>query len=257
MFDDIHRPKLLKSIPTLLVRALPSIYYYSEFIDQNVSDKAHQLFQTNLIFLSKAVEVFGEHLQNKEFQTLSVAITKLKTLPPGKILSDFEKTTITLSQLCADHKTELRQVLKDQKAALNDLYQQTIKKIQVLVVDNNNEPKKAEKLAAKLSNSCYYSVDLATYNSSGYPQKVIQADFVLFASTQPPHIHDAVNSLKSYHRPGMAVAHIEKEGTANKQAIRHGAQLQKIGFQVLFKIFSPIRLFTNIDKNFMKFHLQQ
>jgi len=106
-----------------------------------------------------------------------------------------------------------------------------------------------------LKNFCYYEADKASIHAYNYPEKLVKSDFIFYASTHPASIHSDIKSLKTYQKPGLAIAYIEKEGVADRQAIRHGAQLQKSGFPVLYKVFTPIRLFTSVDKLYMKYHL--
>ena len=79
---------------------------------------------------------------------------------------------------------------------------------------------------------------------------------VLFYSIASPEIHNQVRSLETFHKPGLALAKIEGNGSPDKEIIRHGAQLMKMGFCVLFKMFTPLRLFTTIDKTFIAFNMQ-
>jgi hypothetical protein len=93
--------------------------------------------------------------------------------------------------------------------------------------------------------------------SYDYSSKLIASDFVLFYCISSPEIHKQVNSLTTYHIPGLAMMHFDKDVAFNQEAIRHGAQLAKIGFCVLYKMFTPIRLFTTIDKTYLQYNLQK
>ena len=49
----------------------------------------------------------------------------------------------------------------------------------------------------------------------------------------------------------MAV--LKKDKKFDQQTLRNGAWLERKGHEVLYKIFTPLRLFTTVDKIYMKF----
>jgi hypothetical protein len=127
--------------------------------------------------------------------------------------------------------------------------------LQIVLIEYTGGKENVSALRNTLQNFCYYKVVTEKPDSYNYGSTLLQSDFGMFTSTFPSRIHDDVKSLKSYRRPGLAVAYLNEEEERNTQSIRHGSQLHKTGFPVLFKIFTPIRLFTSIDKEYMKFNL--
>jgi hypothetical protein len=257
MYDDIRKPRLLKDIPMVFIRALPPIYYFGKFVDSSIPKKVKELFNSNVVYLSKAMKEAGQKLKSEKLTAISKSISELNSLPSAEILKHLEKATVSLSQFCSEHRDEIRKYIKDVRSSLIDSYNNTVTKLNILLIDNNNEPQQVEKLSATLKNYCYYTVDTISSAVSDYSIQMIKSDFVIFASTHPPQIHDDIKNLQTYNKPGFALARIEKDGEVDKQAVRHGSQLINIGVEVLFKIFTPIRLYTNIDKTYMKFHLQK
>ena len=49
------------------------------------------------------------------------------------------------------------------------------------------------------------------------------------------------------------MADLKNDKKVDQQTIRNSAWLQNKGYDVLYKIFTPIRLFSNIDKIYLKF----
>jgi hypothetical protein len=255
MYDEIRKPRLLKDIPLLLIRGLSPVYYYCRFADHQNPEKAEQIFLTHLNFVASQLRFLGEELKNKDLCEQTTRLRMLENMPQKNRLSELEDITQKLSQTVSGIRTEVEKVFKTQKANFIDIYNQEVKKLKVLVVDNNREPERVAKLESTLQKFCYYEADKVSIHAYNYPEKLVKSDFVFYASTHPASIHSDIKSLKTYQKPGLAIAYIEKEGVPDRQAIRHGAQLQKSGFAVLYKVFTPIRLFTSVDKLYMKYHL--
>jgi len=256
MYEDIRRPTLLKPIPLLFIRSLSTIYYFSKFVQNGSPDKPKQLFTSNVDFLSESIGKLGNRLSQKTFLQTAEDLTALNSSPHNAIQDRLEKITIQLSEQCEKALPQTEQAYKELKMALIDLYKDSVQKVGVLVIDNNNEPQRVEKIVNTLKNFCFFDTDNVCYPSAEYSGKLTDTDFAFFTSTRPPQIHDLVKSLKTYRKPGLAITYIDKEDRLDEQAIRHGSQLQRSGFYVLYKVFTPIRLFTSIDKVYMKYHLQ-
>ncbi len=255
MYDDIKKPQLLKNIPMVFIRALPALYYYSRYAKNNMPEKPKQIFQSHLEYLSDALSLLKANIELSEIDEIINDVNSYKTIKYNNRLAFLETITIKLSKFFNQHKQELKPVVLNLRNPLIDLYNQNIVKIRVLLIDNNNEPEKIKKLQTTLQTYCNYETEQVSISSKDYANKILDADFVLYASTYPPEIHEQVKDLLDFQRPGLAVAFIDKAGQVDQQAIRHGAQLLKTGFPVLFKVFTPIRLFTSIDKIYMIYHL--
>lgn len=256
MYEEIRKPKLLKDVPSILIRPLPSIYYYSNYANIDIPEESHNFFVANVNYLSMAIKKLGDKIKIKKFSDISNSVTLLSARTKDNLRDDLEKATIELAQLCTKHRTVLRHNMVHFKTELNKLYKEIVPSLQILVVDSNGQSERVSKLTKMLSGFCLYDVDQTTFLAGDYPKKQIISDFVVFTSTSSPEIHDHVKSLQTYQKPGLAIVHLEKDTNVDKQSIRHGSQLLKIGFPVLFKIFTPIRLYTTIDKTYMRFHLK-
>jgi hypothetical protein len=256
MYEEIRKPKLLKDIPSILIRPLPSIYYYSNYANIDIPQELHNFFVANVNYLSMAIKKLGGKLKIREFNEISNSVQVLSAQSKDKMQAYLEKTTIELAQLCTEHRSTLRHDMVHFKTELNKLYKEIVPSLKILVVDSNGQSEKVSKLTKMLSGFCLYDADQTSFSAGDYPKKQIISDFVVFTSVSSPEIHDHVKSLQTYQKPGLAIVHIEKDADSDKQSIRHGSQLLKIGFPVLFKIFTPIRLYTTIDKNYMRFHLK-
>lgn len=255
MYEDIRKPDILRNIPLLLIRGLSPVYYFCRFINNHSTEKAENIYLGHLNFVASLVRRMGEELKSKELCQLATRLTMLENIADTSQIKELEKITSSLSEVCTKKRTPIEQMFRNKKSEFVNLYHQNIEKLKVLLVDNNNEPERVNKIASLLQNFCYYELDTSRHNAYNYSKKLIENDFIFFASTHPATIHDLFKSLNTYKKPGLAVAYIEKDGKVDRQAIRHGAQLQKVGFQVLYKVFTPIRLFTSIDKIYMKYQL--
>jgi hypothetical protein len=255
MYDEIRKPKLLKDVPLTLIRPLPTIYYANKFAIQEVPKNIKQLYDSNIEFLEQALKIISTVLKNVKFNKLADQALGLKTTPSPAHLDKIQEFNINLAELCSATKADIRKQINEIKMQLTKAYPSLVNTIHVLVIDNSLGKQNIEKVKSALKNFCHYKVDDTQPNSSDILTKMINTDFVLFYSTFSPEIHQQVKSLETYHIPGLAVVQFEKDEILDKEAIRHGSQLMKIGFPVLFKMFTPIRLFTTIDKTHLSYHL--
>ena len=76
MYDDIRKPNLLKNIPLVFIRALPSMYYFSKFSNSNIPDNARNLFQTNVEYLTMALRLLSKEIKDSEFEKLAKKYNK-------------------------------------------------------------------------------------------------------------------------------------------------------------------------------------
>ncbi len=252
MYEDIRKPRLLQHIPLLLIRPLPIIYYYCRHAQKNEPTPLREIYRSHVHYLSEALDRFAQQAQIGELKEVARSVAALIRVAEQKRL---EEITVALSRICNRHQSEIRQALQALRPALVTLYRERTRKIRVLAVDVNNEPERIEKLLNTLTRYCYYPCDRCGPSGKEFPLRMVETDFVLFTSTFPPQIHSLVESLKTYRKPGLALATIDLEMQAEKQSLRHGAQLQRIGFPVIYKTFTPIRLFTSIDKAYVQYHL--
>ena len=253
MFDQIQKPRLLKDVPLILIRALPSIYYYTNKENGTAPDKVNELFTGSIKFLAESLNVIGSQLKNSELEKIASDFQALKTKSADRV-SKLNKTTARLAAACGKDRQQIRTLLRELKSSLTDSYKKSVNPLNVLIVKNDANPESLEKLANILHNFCYYNAELIDWQVPDLTASVLASDFVIFGSTQPSDIHDQVEAVKAYKRPALAAAFLKKDVV---QSLRHGAQLAKRGFPVLYKVFTPIRLFTSIDKIYITYHLEQ
>lgn len=257
MYEEIRKPKLLKDVPTTLIRALPTLYYTNKYTHSNANERVRELYDSNVIFLNQALKIIGKQLENKEFSSLADKALGLKGAPSAELFNETQDFSVKLADLCIKRREELRKNYQEIKSQLSSLYPSLVNTLNVLVIDNSCGKQDITKIIGNLKNLCYYHVEQTEPVSSEFTTKLIDSDFALFYSISSPDIHKQVNSLENYHMPGLAMMQIDKNAALDKEAIRHGSQLMKIGFCVLYKMFTPIRLFTTIDKTYLQYNLQR
>lgn len=255
MYEEIRKPKLLKDVPIALIRALPTLYYTNKFANTDTNKRILDLYQSNVRYLNQALDNIGQQLGNNEFQALAKHVLELESPPSAQIFEKTQAYSIKLAELCSSNRDEIRKNSYEIKSQLASLYTSLVNTIKVLVIDNTCGKEDISKIIGILKNLCHYHVDQTEPSASDITTKLIDADFSLFYSIASPDIHHQVHSLQTYHMPGLAMMQMSKNVSIDKEAIRHGSQLIKSGFGVLFKMFTPIRLFTSIDKTYLTFHL--
>ncbi len=257
MYEEIRKPKLLKDVPTTLIRALPTLYYTNKYTHSDTNERVQELYDSNVMFLNQALKIIGNQLENKEFSSLADNALGLKSTPSAELFNETQDFSVKLADLCTKTREALRKNNLEIKSQLATLYPSLVNTLNVLVIDNSCGKQDITKIIGTLKNLCYYHVDQTEPVSSEFTTKLIDSDFALFYSISSPNIHKQVNSLNTYHRPGLAMMQIDKDVAIDKEAIRHGSQLMKVGFCVLYKMFTPIRLFTTIDKTYLQYNLQE
>jgi len=257
MYEEIRKPKLLKDVPTTLIRALPTLYYSNKFANPNLNERIQELYDSNVTFINQALKIIGNQLKKKEFTTLGEQALGLKGTPSAKLFKETQDFSEKLAILCTTNREDLRKNNQEIKTELTTLYPSLVDTINVLLIDNSCGKEDITKVFGTLKNLCYYHVNQTQPESEDLSAKLLTSDFALFYCISSPDIHKQVHSLTNYHVPGLAMMHIDKDVAINQEAIRHGAQLMKIGFCVLYKMFTPIRLFTTIDKTYLHYNLQE
>ncbi|GAB4366964.1 MAG: hypothetical protein Kow0042_07210 [Calditrichia bacterium] len=255
MYEDIRKPTMLKHVPMVFIRALPVIYYYGKFAKEQIPDKARSLFATHLEYLVTALRMVGEQLKNSDFIQLADGFKQCELKPIPELLGEVETQTLRLSELCTANPNEIQNVVKTLRESILNWYLENVNRLSVLVTDIQSKSAATDKIISQLKNFCYYNVEQTLADSLEYPKKLVDHDFILFTSIDSPKIHELVQSLKAYRKPGLALAQVKKGEEIDNQIIRHGAQLMRNNFQVLFKVFTPIRLFTTVDKIYMHHQL--
>ena len=250
MYENIRKPGLLKNIPLLIIRALPSLYYYGKFGNKCNNSGCEQLYLQNLNYLKYALKLMNNQMSvNSLDQTIKI-LDHLDTNQNQEILSVIEHLTTNLSDYCNVNIQECRNFYKENKQKLIDLYRDTVSPLHVLVTDTQTD----QRLPHLLCDVCYYDVQHARINSDDFSTMLGTNDFIILTNLNSSDIHSQIEQINSFQKPAMVVTEIDDSTLQNKIAIRHAMQLIRRGLPVIFKIFTPIRLFTSVEKTFFKYH---
>jgi hypothetical protein len=255
----IERPNIIKGLPTALVRPLPTIYYYGRYGSTAVSDEAQVRYRQNVDYLSTTTGLIASLLHHQEVAGVTSDISTLQSVEPAKVEDMIYEITRRLSRFCLEHKDAFKALLDGEtglKKRWLRLYAEKVQPTTTLLVDNASEPDWVDRLASTLSNSCHYDVMTSRVGGGTFSEHILRCDFVIFASATPQSIHTDVEYLNAYKKPGLILAPIKKDKKLDQQTVRNGAWLKSRGFDLLYKTFSPLRLFTTIDKIFIRFLLQ-
>ncbi len=255
----VQRPNIVRGIPLLLVRALPTIYYYGRFAGAAPKMEAKSYFEQYVHYLVEAIELMARNLEDPSLSDAARQAGQLATIAPSQIEAGLFQLSRTLSGIFSAKKELTREKYESPggaKEQLAKLFCSSVPRPRIAVVDTNNELEWVEKLCATLKESCHYEVEKTYPSSERYADDILRCDFVLFASAAPQRIHEDVLTLKNYQRPGLVLGQLTKDAKLDQQTIRNGAWLRSRGYDVIFKLFSPLRLFTSIDKIYVRFITQ-
>ena len=178
MYENIRKPGLLKNIPILFIRALPSLYYYSKFGIKFKHDGCRQLFMQNLEYLMCAMELINKQINNEQLdQTINI-LDQLRTIRHQDIIPTVERFTINLSDYCNKNIQECRNFYKENKQKLIDLYRNKVIPLHILITDIQTD----QKLPHLLSDFCYYDIQHAFMDKEDYTDKL--STLMLFTNRQ-------------------------------------------------------------------------
>lgn len=255
----IREPNIVKGIPALIVRVLPILYYYGRFAPEKVPLKPLSIYHNHVKYLKKSLKEMTNLVKDERLIQLQTEIDSLKKLTSDQIEAKVYDFTRSLSEICLTNSDALKHGMDGSdglKKSLLDLFCDIIQKTKVLIIDNSDQPDWVENLGNKLAAICYYDVTKTRMGVEQFSDKLVNNDFVVFASATPQTIHEDVEILKTYKKPGLVLGSIQKDIKLDQQTIRNGSWLRNRGYDVLFKLFSPIRLFTTIDKIYIRYLLQ-
>ncbi len=251
MYEEVRRPGMLKSIPLLYIRALPALYYYGKYCQDSDFPRGRILFQQNLDYLIKAIDLLAGHGMQSHVLQLQALVEEVAKSPGHKIGNAVEQLTIALSEFCTEHKETCHTFYQANKKVLIDIYRNSVTPLHVLSGDQ--EP--PTKLPHLLCDYCYYDVTQASSKSENYSDLISENDFIVLTDLASSEIHREIERIDAFHKPAMVVSMSDAKNSESKTTIRHAMQLIRTGFPVIFKILTPIRLFTTVEKTFYKYHM--
>jgi len=255
----VRKPNIVKGIPMLMVRAMPTIFYYGRYAGQHISDQAKSYFHTHIQFLNQSINKMASILEDSELEVVSTQVESLTKIPPAKIEENVYKISRNLSAIFSIKKDLVRKKYEGEdgvKQSLVELYRSVAKRPKITIVDTSNEFDWIDKLSTTLTDSCYYDTLQTRALAENYTENILASDFILFSSATPQRIHEDVECLKSFKKPGLILGQLKKDEKLDQQTMRNGSWLKSRGYDVLFKLFSPLRLFTSIDKINIRYLLQ-
>ncbi len=255
----VRKPNIVRGIPMLLVRSLPTIFYYGGYAGQKISDSAKSYFESHVEYLIQGIKKMASVLNDKELESVIDQVEVLLKIQPVQIEEQVYLISRNLSAIFSAQKDRVKEKYDGEngvKEFLVELYCSTARRPRIAVVDTNNELDWVDKLSDTLTTSCYYDTIKTRPLAENFADIILQSDFVLFASATPQRIHEDVECLKDYKKPGLILGTLKKDEKFDQQTIRNGSWLRSRGYDVLFKLFSPMRLFTSIDKINIRFLLQ-
>ncbi|MDZ7330869.1 MAG: hypothetical protein ONB31_02700 [candidate division KSB1 bacterium] len=256
----VQRPNIVRGIPMLLVRAMPTILYYGRYSGLQPKKDVKSYFEQYVHYLAQAIELMGQAMEDPSLSGTAEQAHQLKMIATNQIESALFQLSRTLSGIFSTKKELTREKYESPggaKEQLARLFCSSVSRPRIAVVDTNNELEWVEKLCLTLRESCLYEAHKTYSNSEHYTDDILGSDFILFASAAPQHIHEDVQALKNYQRPGLVLGQLTKNEKVDQQTIRNGAWLRGRGYDVIFKLFSPLRLFTSIDKIYVRFLAQR
>jgi hypothetical protein len=252
MYENIRKPGLLRDIPLLFIRALPALYYHGRYAVNQDFPKGQKLYQQNINYLTRAIALMKGQLPYKKLVVLDNILKNLKEISNDQILKQVEQLTLALSDLCSENSEHCRKFYKENKQQLINLYRDSVSPLRILT--KNTLP--GEKLCHLLNEFCHYDVTHTSLDQDDFPDQLTANDFVVLCGLSSSDIHKDIDQIDAFHKPALVVSTSQQTDPNDKIALRHAMQLMRTGVPVIFKILTPIRLFTSIEKTYFKYHSQ-
>lgn len=256
MYGDIKKPFLLKDIPSVLLRSLPAIYYFSKYFNHATPYKTKTLFKTNAMFLSNALNYLSEKWNADELKHFGDTICKMSLKPYKMLIDGLENEIIKFAEFCSSNRQLIKEDFGEVENRLYKLYQESVTKLQIFLFNPNGDHSTFDQVERNLYNFCDYNVLSSNPSKNHFSDNMLNSDFVVFVSIYDKRILDDIKYIDTYSRPCLALGPGNFDQIKFQEASKNSDQLLKKGIKVIYKMYSPIRLYTTIDKLYLKYHLR-
>ena len=118
MYDELRKPKLLKHVPMIIIRALPSIYYYSKFANSNDKQTPKMIFCEHINYLKKSLLFISENLAKDLFAEVIRNFENLKDSSLNDRLSTCEESINHMAAVFSENYTGIKPQLTTIKQKL-------------------------------------------------------------------------------------------------------------------------------------------
>jgi hypothetical protein len=88
-----------------------------------------------------------------------------------------------------------------------------------------------------------------------FSDNMLNSDIVVFLSIYDSRIIEDIKYVDIYSRPGLALGAGNFDNVKTQQVEKNSVELLRKGIKVIYKMYSPIRLYTTIDKLYLAYHL--
>ena len=201
-----------------------------------------------MVYISKRLDIH-------QIKDISRTTYKLKKDNADQYKLHYTSAIEKLACVCECHLDKLKKFLKAEKSKFDEIFNKNIIKLNLALVNTQNDEQVHKKISSILKNNCNYNLESTAPNDSKYSELVMNSDLVILESTFKPEIHQLMTSLHSFKKPGIALVPMTGNKEEDRISLRHGNQIKKQGYHVIYKSFTPIRMFTSIDREFLKYNL--
>lgn len=255
MYGEIKKPFLLKDIPSVLLRSLPAIYYFCKYFDHSTPCKTKMLFKTNVMFLSNALNYLGEKWKLNELRHFSDSICNMCLKPYQTLFTGIENEIISFARFCSYNKKFFKHRFGEVENKLHNLYKESVTRLQIFLFNPNGDHSVFDQVERNLYHFCDYSVITSNPAKNHFSNNMINSDFVVYLSIYDSKIVEDTKFVNVFSRPGLALGPGNFDKIKSEQAEKHSIELKRKGINVIYKMYSPIRLYTTIDKIYLQHHL--
>jgi hypothetical protein len=138
---------------------------------------------------------------------------------------------------------------------IHNIYKQSVTRLQIFLFNPNGDFSIFNQVKQNLNDFCDYNVIFSSPAKNHFTDNILNSDFVLFLSVYESGILENVKIFKSFSKPGLALGAANFDIKHKPKILLNSHELAQNGLVVINKMYSPIRLYTTIDKLYLKHYL--
>jgi hypothetical protein len=207
------------------------------------------------MFLSNALNYLGEKWNLDELKQFGESICNLSLKSYKSLYSGLENEIVNLAKFCSNNRKLIKNHFGEVENRLQTLYRESVTKLQIFLFNPNGDHTIFDKVEQNLYEFCDYNVIASNPQKNHFSDFMLNSDFVIFLSIYEERIINDIKVLETYSRPGLALGSGNFDIDHSQQIYKNGDILLEKGIDVIHKMYSPIRLYSTIDKLYLKYHL--
>ncbi|MCK4547966.1 MAG: hypothetical protein KAW17_11055 [Candidatus Eisenbacteria sp.] len=242
-----------------LVRPLPTIFAYAQGVQslQIVPNVTEEEFYAHVDCLIDLLETacLRARIPASVCKGIAQKAVNLTRSGNDKLIERVNDLLTDLTNLSRIHKSALKSELNARPEIYRDIYWGRVYTKKITLV-HQKTPEAVERIANRLRKSCAY--DVAVEAEKDLTIKPTSSDMVLFHPTEGPIRPASLATAAAFGLPTLILIDLgRKTETADPVAVKIAHLYARSGLKVLYRPFTPLRLFSAIDSSYVEHLLRK